>query len=49
MAGYMGIMEFIKSYKRGHDGTKWKLEAESLSLFWVLLKLMLTGGKGRTW
>jgi hypothetical protein len=38
------------NYKRGHDGTRSKLAAERarLSLFQVLLKLMVTYGKGRT-
>jgi hypothetical protein len=49
MAGYMGINGVY--YKRSHGGTRWKLEVgrESLSLFQVLLKLMLTYGKGRAW
>jgi hypothetical protein len=45
-------MEFIKrkgNLKRGHGGTRWKLETERVSLFQMLLKLMLTYGKGRTW
>jgi hypothetical protein len=35
------------NYKRGHGGTRWKLEAERESLFHVLSKLMLTYAKGR--
>jgi hypothetical protein len=46
-------MEFIKSYgrelRRGHGGTRWKLEEERESLLQVLSKLTLTSGKGRTW
>jgi hypothetical protein len=49
-------MEFIKregNYKRGHGGIRSKLEVERererVILFQVLLKLMLTYGKGRTW
>jgi hypothetical protein len=35
MAGHMGVMEFIKSWRRElqkwHSGTRWKLEADRAS------------------
>jgi hypothetical protein len=47
MAGHVGVMKFIQK------GSWWEqteaTSREGLSLFQVLLKLMLTYGKGRTW
>jgi hypothetical protein len=47
MAGHVGVMKFIQK------GSWWEqteaTSREGLSLFQVLLKFMLTYGKGRTW
>jgi hypothetical protein len=42
------LLKVRRGITKGRGGTRWKLEADSLSLFQVLLRLMVTYGKGRT-
>jgi hypothetical protein len=48
MARHVSVRKLREGLENGaqHGGTRWKLETECLSLFQVLLKFMLTYGKG---